>query len=250
MPTWDSLFGGRAELVRKMLFGSLLLKDYDPAASLTTFTPFEATTGELRSLTADGFRDAGYLSDDGVTFSPDIDGEDTGAWQSRDPLRRDVTKDSETAQFTAIETRPETLALYRSLRLAQVGAFDGKGLTMTKPKVPVMIPRSILAIGVDGEGPSAIYGAVLYPRASVTDRGDHQWSASEIAGYELTITPYHDSVAGFAIRWWYDGPGWRALGNTAPASGGAALTTSDSTDVNPTTGGSPSTSTTKAGKAA
>lgn len=210
--TWDSLFSGRPELIRKMLFGSVLVKDYDPADSLATFSPFDTDTGGLSDTltTTDGFQDLGYLTEEGVTFTPTYTLADVPAWQLRSPARSDVTVDSETAMFVATETRPAVEALYANKPLADAPDLGASGYTVTKDHAPQLIYRTLLCIGVDGSGDNVQYGAKLYSRSLMTKPDKQTFSAKTELDFSMTFEAYWDTVSGFAVRTFRDGPGWRS----------------------------------------
>jgi hypothetical protein len=66
----------------------------------------------------------------------------------------------------------------------------------------------------------------LAPKATVTDTGDQKWSdGDDPVGYDVTLTAKYDNDAKPAMRFFFDGPGWKALladmdFTTAPPAGG------------------------------
>lgn len=218
--TWESLFAGRTDLIRKMLFGSVLVKDYDPADSLKNFTPFDATTGGLSStlLTDKGWKDPGYVDENGVKFAPAVSTSDTNAWQARLPVRTDFTNATETAQVVFLEDNPITRALFSHKPINTAPALGSEGFRLTHDLTPQLVYRSVLFIGVDGSGSNAMYGYKLYPKCLMTKPGEQDWRANKELTWDLTFTPYPDPVAGFAIDEGIDGPGWRALAPAAPTT--------------------------------
>src|SRR3989442_28697 len=104
--TWDAIFPGRQDLIRKYLFGSVLVQDYSGTNTFSTYSPFDSTTGNLATtlLTTDGWNDMGYLDENGVEFTPNYAIATTGAWQTRLEIRADATKDDETAKFTCVQS--------------------------------------------------------------------------------------------------------------------------------------------------
>jgi hypothetical protein len=212
--TWDSIFPGNTALVRKALYGSVLVQDYSTSTNLATYTPFDTTTGLLSStlLTTDGFQDCGYLDENGVEFTPTYTTADTMSWQTRQALRTDVTADSEQAKFTAIQSTPLLDCLYHGMPLSSATAIGTPGYTLTKPKVPSVIYRSLLFVGVDGSPGNYFFEVKLYPRALMIKPDKKDWNAKTETQTALTFETYPDSVAGFPERTFRDGPGWRALG--------------------------------------
>lgn len=217
MALWQSLYGGRPELRRKMLFGSVLVKDYDPAFDLSTIEPFDSATGALQDMTTSGLKDCGRTSSDGVTFAPTVNTDDSTSWQSRQTDRSDMTEDSETAQATFVETNPLTVALFKGVPLADVPALSATaGMDVKKPPSPSTIYRTVLVIGADSDDPTnGIYGVILYPRCAVTGKGQSQWHVGDLER-QITFTPFFETTMQTSAVEMYDGPGWRAL---TPAAG-------------------------------
>lgn len=219
--TWDSLFTGRPELVRKALYGSVLIKDYDPTVSLATYSPFDSTTGLLNStlFTTDGWTDIGYLDENGVQFTPTYTVVDTNTWQSRQSLRADVTVDTEQAMVTALQSSPLTDALYNSLPLASAGVLGSSAYQLIKPKVPQVVYRSVLFIGVDGSTGNFEFVGKLYPRALMIKPDKQAWQSKTEIQIPLTFQSYPDSVAGFSQTSYREGPGWRSRGVPSSVTG-------------------------------
>lgn len=219
--TWDSIFPGNPGLVRKMLYGSVLVKDYDPQNTFATYSPFDADTGLLSPnlLTTDGFQDIAYLDENGVEFTPTYTTADTTAWQTRQPLRTDVTADTEQAKITALQTTPLTDALYNNVPLSTTDLLGAPGYSMVKPKTPGIVFRSVLFLGVDGSAGNYVFLATLYPKALMIKPDKQDWVAKTELQIPMTFQAYPDSVAGYTIKRWKDGPGWRALALPNPPTG-------------------------------
>jgi hypothetical protein len=212
--TWDSLFNGRPELVRKALYGSVLIQDYSASNAFATYSPFDSTTGLLTStlLTSDGWTDLGYLDENGVQFTPTYSVADTTTWQSRQALRADVTADTEQAMVTALQSSPLTDVLYNSLPLSAAGSLGASGYKIAKPKVPQIVYRSVLFLGVDGAAGSYEFVAKLYPRCLMIKPDKQAWQAKTEIQVPLTFQAYPDAVSGFTVETYREGPGWRSRG--------------------------------------
>lgn len=211
--TWDALFAGRSDLVRKALYGSVLVQDYTAAAALefATWNPFDADTGLLTTLSTN-WTDLGYLTEDGIEFGKSVDQAETASWQTRDKLRSDATSDQDTATMTFLETKPEIEAIYNSLALSSMPTVGATNYNYVKPAVPSLLFRSVLFIGVDGAGDQVEYVVRLWPRCLMTGPDNYTWSAASESSWPMAFTPYPDSRAGFASKTWRDGPGHRAHG--------------------------------------
>lgn len=209
--TWESLYGdAQTQLIRKMLFGGILIMDWDPSGDLSAFTAFQSD-GTLADLSGTDFVDIGPLTADGVDFNPAVAGSDTMIWKSRQPARHDITSDVETAAFVPNGTSPTTIALYRNLPLTGLDPISGSTSTRIAKPTAGTIYRSLLFLGADGEADQAAYGAILYPKCSVTDKANSTWKTDTEIQRGLTVTPYVDPVCGTDVVEEWDGPGWRAL---------------------------------------
>jgi hypothetical protein len=211
--TWDALFKGRSDLVRKALYGSVLVQDYTPAVATTfaTYNPFDADTGLLNALPA-GWIDLGYLSEDGIEFGKETEFADTMAWQSRDKLRSDATSDQDTATLTFLETKPQIEAIYNSLPMNTMPDVGATNYNYIKPAVPALLFRSLLFIGVDGSAEQVEYVVRLWPRVLMTGPDNVTWNASSEASWPMAFQPYPDALSGFSSKTWRDGPGHRSHG--------------------------------------
>lgn len=215
---WESLFKGDATRIKKALYGSFLVRDYDGAAtSLTSFTPFDAQTGHLRSdlLSADGgWLDVGLLDENGVQFAPKYTTVDVMAWQNRMSQRTDVTLDQEECTVSCIESTPLTDYLNYQMPLDSVPQTGTVGYQLTKSQTPVIRQRQILALGVDGSGDDAEYFGTLYSRAMMIKPDKYDYQAKTEVQTLMTFDSYPDPFSGFAVRRFREGPAWRASGGT------------------------------------
>jgi hypothetical protein len=208
MPAWDELKKHQNHLIRKALEGSVF------AAPITApaVTALTDTTSELLDLPT-GYVDLGFMSDDGAQFSSDIDSSDVTSWGSVEPTRRDITQDVTTLQGFFQETNKMTVALYTGVDAASLTPSATSGeLMIDKPDRPASRHYRILTIGVDLADAGEIYVARFLPRASVTDKDDQNFqSGDDPLGWPVTMTAYKDSALGTSERYFFGGPGWKAL---------------------------------------
>ena len=73
-------------------------------------TSATAPTSSSSALT--GFSDLGYVSNDGVTITPDKSSNAIRAWQNADLVREVVTESTLTYQFMLLETTAESIEAY------------------------------------------------------------------------------------------------------------------------------------------
>lgn len=217
--TWESLFAPNANQVRKTLFGSVLVQDYNSSNTTllsSSYNPFDTATGQLSAslLTTDGWNDLGYLDESGVEFTPTFTTAKTQAWQTRREIRQDATAVDETAKLNAIQTNAITEALYNNMAMNAVSSIGAQGWNATAPVNLSLIYRSLLFIGVDGTGPSEQYTVKFYPKALMVKQEKQSWNAKTEVQYGMSFMPVVDPVSGFAVKWFHDGPGWRALGGS------------------------------------
>ncbi|MDF3280923.1 hypothetical protein [Gordonia sp. N1V] len=219
---WESLFAGDATRIVKALYGSFLIRDFDAAnTSLTDFSPFDPTTGNLRAdllvPVADGgqgWNDIGLIDENGVQFNPKYTTTDTMAWQNRMAQRTDVTLDQEECTVTAIQSTPLIDYINYQLPLDEVPAVGTVGYQLTKPNTPVLLQRQILAIGVDGATDNAEYFGTMYARALMIKPDKYDYQAKTEVQTPFTFDSYPDPYSGFAVRRFREGPAWRAAGGT------------------------------------
>lgn len=212
--TWSTVFPGNASFVRKALYGSVFVLDWTGTTNWSTYSPFDAASGELVTtlLTTDGWNDLGYLDDSGVEFTPNYTVADTVAWQTRLKLRTDATEDTEQAKFSCLESRPIVDALYNNLAIASVPATGSTAYTITKPLTPQIVYRSILFLGVDGSTNNEAYVGTLYPKCLMVKPDKQSWTAKDEIQTGLSFQAYPDALSGFAVKRFREGPAWRALG--------------------------------------
>lgn len=221
---WDAMFSGTADptRIRKALFGSVLVRDWNAAStSVQNYSPFDPTTGNLSStlLTTDGWYDVGYLTEAGVSFTPKFTTADTLVWQSRQAMRTDATQDQEEFMIQCGESTPLLDCLYYNLPLSQMGEIGQEGYMVTKPIVPQVTYRQVLAIGVDGNDNSNEFFAILYPRCLMTKPDKQDFNGKTEILTSMTFDSYPDPFSGFAVRRFREGPGWRAAGGTTTVPG-------------------------------
>lgn len=218
---WTSLWTGDATRLRKWLYGSVLIRDWNPdgSTSLASFTPFE-TDGNLKTtlLSSDfaggQWYELGSLTDSGVEFNPKFSTEQTKIWQSRRSQRSDITEDDEEVMFTLAESKPIADLLRNNLPLTGLAEDGTLNYASTKPITTDTIYRQLCVIGVDGAMSSAEYIAELRPRVALSKVGKRAFAAKSLDGTELTYEVHPDPVSGFSAKTLRGGPAWVASGGT------------------------------------
>ena len=237
---WPALFQGNEDNIRKVLYGSWLIRDWNySTTSLTGFSPF-GTDGNLSSTLFSSsnpggqWYDLGYMDDKGPEFTPKLTMKPTTVMQSRWPARYDFTDQTEEISATIMESNPVLDAIYDSRPLSSLQAVGTPGYSSAVQVDTDLIWRQCLFIGVDGKGGQNYYIVRVYPKVLIGDFGKTSWNINEAATVEVKgmavpdpwSTPPVGDVG--SPRWiMRDGPAWRAQGEsnfavTAPVA--AAVT--------------------------
>lgn len=209
MPNYEDIANRQASLIRKALAGSVFI------APMSAELPTSLTSGassELAALPTD-FNDLGWISkDDGVNWAREMEVSEVTSWGSFDPTRRDINSDVTSLTLIAQETNIHTLGLYNNVDLSAVTADATTGeVSFNSALRPSTKYYRVFAIFVDGTGEDTVYVARLLPRAMVSEVGEQVWSdGDDPVAYEITLTATPDEDAGYSIRHYFGGPGWKA----------------------------------------
>lgn len=232
---WPSFYKGDAARIRKWLFGSVLIRDWEADGSTSMENlPVFLDDGELNpdlllpvSQGGYGFYDVGNISDNGVEFNPQFTTDETPIWQSRRSQRTDITRDDEEISFSMMDSTPLTDYLWWNLPIGSWGSGEVPTMgvdeyAVTKPYYSDLQMRQLLIIGVDGAvGPNgqAEYIAELRPRVSLQKKSRKQWHAKNVDVTELTWTVHVDPHSGFDSKVLRGGAIWLGEGGdlVAPA---------------------------------
>lgn len=137
-----------------------------------------ATAPTSTSSTLTGFSEVGYLSTDGLEFTPEKSTSPINAWQNADLVRTVVTDSSLMYKFTLIETSLDVIELYF-------------GATATAGKIEVNP-------GATGGRRSFVFDVVdddkvirhYVPAGEVTAVEPQKYTNGEAIGYGITVTAY------------------------------------------------------------
>lgn len=209
MATYAQVSALNTTLVRKALTGSLLVAPYASAA-LTASTLFASDGSLATGLGTAGYMDCGTTSDDGVAFSRSTDSDAITGWQFLENVREDLTKDTETAKVTFIETNRQTVELYTGIDTTALKLTNG-ALTIDKPALPQARYVRLLCLAVDNFNGKEFYVARHYPRVRVTGWDDQAFAKSGALSWGVTLTAYTDPVVGVSKRDFLGGPAFADL---------------------------------------
>lgn len=199
---------GAADVAQMTANGTGLTGGTTPAVGVTTTTPGNYQLAPLRP----GYVSLGWhTKDEALTWTNDSESSDTTAHGASEPVRRDIITDVTGLQMTALESKLITFELANNVTLSSVtpSAVTGE-IAWNKATQPATRYYRLLSIGQDGVGADAIYAAKFAPRATVSERGEQQWSDQNALAYPLTWTATVDGALGYSIREIWAGPGLRS----------------------------------------
>lgn len=205
--SYDALHGKKTELIRKSKKGSVFVAptSADHVVALT-----DMTDSLLKPLPV-GYKDLGWLTDDGAQFSSDIDTSDTSSWGSVTPTRTDINSESSELQVSAQETNLISIGLYVGVSAASITAATNGEVRILKPLSPMKQAYHVLSLSVDETPDGEIYVARYWPNAEVTDKDDQAFNKEDPLMWPVTLSARPDSDEGYSEAWLFGGPGWLAL---------------------------------------
>lgn len=157
---------------------------FAPIGDATATPPTDASTA-----LAAGWKDVGYISEDGVTEANDTESEEIKAWQNSDIVRKTITKNETSYNFTIIETNANALSLFYGKNVASGDTTHTIGGAVTgKVKMVVDV--------IDGSQHIRRY----IPEAEVTERGEVTFAATDAVGYDVTVTAYPNTTIGGSVE--------------------------------------------------
>lgn len=206
---YSALRQKKTELIRKARDGSVFIAP----TSATAITSL--TTGSSSDLTAlpTGYTDLGWISSDGASYSRETEVSEVSSFGSVEPTRSDTTRDTITMSVTCQETKLETLALYTGASTTGITSAATTGeVQIAKPARPGFRHYRLLGLFVDDGDSGEIYIARFMPRARVTEIGEQAFTdGDDPISYPVTFTGVEDSTLGYSHKWYFGGPGWKAL---------------------------------------
>lgn len=190
-------------LVRKILEAVAFLgpEDADEIESLTD------SNGLLKTIPTD-YKPVGLVTPDGYTFGGDTNTEDVEALGYSAPVRTDVTGQTRTVAYTALETlRRTNLELAFGMDLSGVTQGANGEIVIDHPDRPQQRFYRLLVIGRDGSGSGEWFRGKFFPRCSITSFPEEVWSAADPTQAAITLSTYVDDVMGTGERDFIAGKG-------------------------------------------
>jgi len=209
--TYADIRDKKNELIRRAKDGSIFVAEMDvtPPTALTS-----SSSATLLTLDPADWTDVGWFSTDGVTYDRSTDKVETSSFGSTETTRSDVTKDAISMTCTAQETKALTLGLTTGADITAIKANATTGeVQVAKPTTPKLRYYRVLGIFLDHDDNGAeIYFGRLMPRAQVADFGSQGYNEDETGiSYPMTWMGKEDSTLGYSHKWFWGGPGWKAL---------------------------------------
>lgn len=211
MPNYYDLRNKQTELIRKATDGSLFVAPVT-APAISTLTVMEGSSIELAELPL-AWDDLGWLSNDGASFSREVTNSEVSSWGSVTPTRTDVVTDTSTLTFNAQETKLLTIGVATGVDLSALVPTAATGeVSVAKPLRPSSKTYRALVLAVDSSDGGDIFIGRFLPRAKVSGFSDQAFGGGdEPIGWGATLTGEEDSALGYSERWFFGGPGWKAL---------------------------------------
>lgn len=146
-----------------------------------TTAPTDATTA-----LAVGFLGLGYISEDGITETPDISVDDITAWQNSKVVRSVVTSAKITYEFQLIQTNKAVVEAALGTTVTQTATHG----TYTIDPASTGGRKSFVLQIIDG----ALLKRIYVAEGEVVERGDIVYANGEPIGYSVTIVAYSNPV--------------------------------------------------------
>lgn len=202
--SFDSVKDHNVLNIRKALAGALFVKRFEEDD-----TPITKVWSESAGLIVP----ADYVSV-GVTakgsppqFGRDMQTSDVESWGHAEPTRSDVSRDVDTLQFTAQESKLIVFELYRGANYSSVTPDADGNIVLDKPSTTSTQFWRAFTLSKDGDGTDAIYWIDWLPRCSVTAVENQTLGEDTELQYTVTLTGYQDKAVSTSRRTIWGGPG-------------------------------------------
>lgn len=193
-------------LVRKILEAVAFLAPED-APEIEALTD---SAGLLQAL-PDDYVPVGLVTPDGYTFGGDTNTEDVEAYGYTAPVRTDITGQTRTVAYTALETlRRSNCEIAWGMDLSGVKQGANGEIVVDHPERPLQRFYRLIVIGRDGSGAGEWLRGKFFPRCSITSFPEEVWSAADPSQSAITLSTYVDDTVGTGERDFIAGKGAKA----------------------------------------
>ena len=165
----------------------------------------------LKTLT--GFRGLGLLSkSDGVSQSRDREKQTVMAIGFQDSVRSDVSSDVFQMQCVGLETNKVTIEQFLQVDLTDYPIDPTTGeLSFPQPTEGDVPQNRILSIAQDRNTYGVFWWGRLFTAGVVEETDDQSLGSDEDPyGWPITFSSEVDTDAGYSVRHFFGGPGWKA----------------------------------------
>ena len=215
MPSFSPVKAAERSLLLKPLDAAIFLADHYTAAP----TAYTDVSSALQAL-PEAFEPVGLIKKkDGVTFGKKVDSERTESYGEAEPTRIDMVSIEHSLEFSPQQVSRLTLELTTRADLSTVTAGANGEVRFAEPTSLSVRYYSALAIAKDGDDAEPIFVFRYMPMVALTDAGDQVWDMADTIPPKVTMTPFRDDTAGFAVEHAFGGLGWK---NIAAKAGFAA----------------------------
>ena len=114
-------------------------------------------------------------------------------------------------EFTPQQVSKTTLELTTRANLSTVTANANGEVRFAEPTSLSIRYYSALAIAKDGDDAEPVYIFRYMPMVALTDTGDQTWDMADTIPPKVTMTPFRDDTAGFAVEHAFGGLGWKNI---------------------------------------
>lgn len=138
----------------------------------------------------------GYTTEDGASFSVSPNIEEFRAWQSRQPVRREMTEQDMQVSFALEQWNEETVPL--AFGGGEITSVSG-GYKYTPPAATDALDERAMVIDAD-DGDRRV--RIVIPRGNVTDAVETTFQRSELAVLPITfqaLAPDDESASWYAL---------------------------------------------------
>lgn len=139
------------------------------------------------------FVNCGYVSTDGVTFTPNESVDAVYAWQNSARVATTRTELEYTFQFVLIEDKGAVAKLW--FRSSSVDIVSAGEWSLT-PDTETDGRRAFVVDVVDGSN----LKRYVIAQGEITERGEQVYAGSDPIGYDATVTCYYDSTLGAPFK--------------------------------------------------
>lgn len=191
---------------------SLLFAALDVAVLLAPYgtalpTGLVDSRGKLKELDP-AFKSVGEIEKKaGVDLAPDMKTEGVEGYGSPGTRRDFIADESFDIDFTAQESRLDTMGLYYDLDTSGVVAQANSGFYAKKRRAARPREYSALLIGIDGDPGNEIYPWWIFPKVTMSKKGKQSLSETNVLTWQMTLSAKMDPTFGSLFGFGLCGPG-------------------------------------------